>query len=109
MDRDILADKLKRQDFRRYDDFEYERILEIDRETYDKNVLLALCIEELTELTKELTKDIRGKGDRLGISEEFVDVCFCLEHIRCIFNLDEDELFAIQNIKLERLKEQLGK
>lgn len=62
-----------------------------------------ISIEELSELQKELTKELRNKGDGVGILEEMADVYICLQYLKHIYNYD-DELFAqAVNVKLNRI------
>lgn len=67
--------------------------------TIKYNIICA--IEEMAELTQQLTKQIRGRGNIENLVEEFADVEATLESIkrRCGF-LQSD----IDNIKLAKLK-----
>ena len=70
--------------------------------------ILAICIEEMSELQKELTKVLRGNPSRLGIMEEMVDVQMSLDYISVIFDTRFDpKISAIHNIKLDRMKRYL--
>ena len=77
----------------------------IDR--YGHKLQTVVAIEELSELQKELTKMIRGKGDHQHLVEEFADVIICLTEIEEMYNLRQDELNAMYDTKIERLKERL--
>ena len=70
---------------------------------------LIVAIEELSELTKELTEYLRGNTgivNREHIAEEMADMGIMIEQLRIIFNnqADVDEWEAI---KLKRLDERL--
>lgn len=67
-------------------------------------------IEESSELTKELTHWIRGKGDILKILEEMADVKISLEAVEQVFIIDNDtkEIYDGYYInKLLRLEQRL--
>ncbi len=71
--------------------------------TFGTPIQIVVCMEELSELTKELTKDIRNKGNIEHIAEEIADVMIMLEQMILIFNCDvEVKNYRLQ--KLERLK-----
>ena len=53
---------------------------------YGTNIQLIIAIEEMSELTKELTKTIRGYDRRDNIIEEIGDVRIMIEELELIFN-----------------------
>lgn len=59
-----------------------------------------VAIEELSELQKELTKWLRGKGTREGLMEEMADVSIMLNQLELIFGDPTEAEIA----KLERLE-----
>ena len=59
-------------------------------------------MEELAELQQEISKQIRGKGDMLGVLEELADVYICLEMLKKMFQFTNDEIARAVDIKLER-------
>ncbi len=65
---------------------------------YRPQVIVA--IEELSELQKELTKWLRGKGNRDGLMEEMADVSIMLNQLQLIFGDPTEQEIA----KLERLE-----
>lgn len=71
--------------------------------TFGTPIQIVVCVEELSELIKELTKEIRNKGNIEHIAEEIADVTIMLEQMILIFNCDvEVQNYRLQ--KLERLK-----
>ena len=48
---------------------------------------LITVMEELSELQKEISKSLRGKGDRVSLIEEYADVMISLLYIKDIFNI----------------------
>lgn len=59
-------------------------------EFYGKDMQLNICIEEMSELIKELCKVKRGKPNRDNIAEEMADVRIIMEQLSIIFDNDAD-------------------
>lgn len=72
---------------------------------HGKRTKLIVAIEELSELTKELTKDLRGEGNRDHIIEEICDVDLMLSQLYWIYKVQREEAVDIINFKIERQKE----
>lgn len=68
---------------------------------------LIILFEEFAELQKELTNDIRGKGDRNGILEELADVFILLQNVIELYNFTDEEIDKALYIKLKRLSNRL--
>lgn len=68
-----------------------------------------IVIEELSELQKELCKDLRGYDRREEIKEEMADVYICLQLLKEIYNFSDEELEKMYERKMrrniERIKE----
>lgn len=71
--------------------------------TYGMEAQLNVCIEELSELIKELCKLKRGKGNYDSLAEEMADVKIILQELDIMFNNGEAVAEWI-NKKIERLK-----
>lgn len=76
-------------------------------EHYGKQHQLVVAMEEMSELIKELSKDIRGKANRNHIVEEIVDVKIMIEQLEQIYEITKDELFVNRIRKLNRLVERM--
>lgn len=68
---------------------------------YDMQRMVA--IEEMSELTKELSKQKRGKGDRAHIIEEIADVYICLEMLEQMNGITREELYQWIDKKVSRI------
>lgn len=66
----------------------------------------SICIEEMSELTKELVKNMRGFENCDKIAEEVADVEIMLEQVVRIYDIEAD-VEKWKNKKLERTKERL--
>lgn len=70
---------------------------------------LDICVEELSELTKEIIKHKRGADNRKQIIEEMADVTLMLSQLSIIFDIDEAEFLNDFEYKLNRLSELMNK
>lgn len=77
-------------------------------EHYGNGPQVDMAIEEMSELTKELLKDRRGKENRSDIAMEMTDVYIMLEQLKFIFGIDETELKVNAESKIQRLKNRIG-
>lgn len=76
-------------------------------ETYGADLQKQVAIEEMAELTKEICKDFRGKGNREHILEEIVDVSIMLEQLQIMYGISTAEMFKVVGSKVKRLEERL--
>lgn len=63
---------------------------------------LIVAIEELSELQKEVCKDLRGKGDREHIIEEMADVQLVLDELKEYYGISQEEIYRIKRAKMLR-------
>lgn len=64
---------------------------------------LIICQEELSELAKEISKELRGKGDRVNILEELADVQISIYYIQNICHITDSELNKAIAVKMKRV------
>lgn len=72
-----------------------------------KSEIYIVAMEELSELQKEISKELRGQGDRDGILEELADVMIVCGNIMNLQNITDAEIRAATSIKLERIVSKL--
>ena len=77
-------------------------------EHYGNRPQVDMAVEEMSELTKELLKNRRGKENRSQIANEMADVYIMLEQLKFIFGVDETELKVNAEFKLQRLNKRLN-
>ena len=53
---------------------------------------LIIDMEEMAELTQEISKLIRGKGDYFSLLEEMADVQICLYHLQNLYKISDENL-----------------
>lgn len=68
---------------------------------------LIIVMEELSELSKEISKKLRGKGDQIRILEELADVQLGVYYVQEICGITDEELHKAMNVKMRRLEETL--
>lgn len=72
----------------------------VDREPWRTKCTIAM--EEFAELQQQVSKQIRGYDDRIGLLEEMADAYICLELLKSIFNINEEDMQKAVDVKLER-------
>ena len=83
-----------------------EEIYQRAFEEHGSEMQIIVCIEELSELAKELTKELRGNGDKDRIADEIADVKITVEQMILYHEIGE-EVEAHMEAKLKRLEERL--
>ncbi len=69
---------------------------------------LDVAVEEMAELTKEIIKFKRGKGDPIAIAEEIADVLIMIEQVKRICNVREDDIDRWLHCKTEYIRGMIG-
>ena len=78
-------------------------------EHYGKDVQSTVCMEECAELIQAISKEKRGKSDKCNLAEEMADVIICIEMLKQIYNITEDEIHSWVITKQERIIERIKK
>ena len=68
---------------------------------------ITMFIEELSELTQELCKDLKGEGDKKAMIEGLADIQIKINQLKIMYDCNEEFLDA-KRIKLERLKQRIS-
>jgi|GEM_PF-5887723 len=63
----------------------------LNESMYDTRIQRVICMEEMAELQKEISKNLRGKQNREELIKEMADVYICLENLKHIFEVDDEE------------------
>ena len=63
---------------------------------------LIIAIEELSELQKELTKNLRKCDNKEHIVEEIADVQLVLEELKEYFGISQEEIYKVKRNKVKR-------
>jgi NTP pyrophosphatase (non-canonical NTP hydrolase) len=74
---------------------------------YGKTSQCTVCMEEMAELTKELSKNLRGQDNTAHIAEEIADVEIMLEQLKLMFSI-RDEVTQQRTVKLQRLDNRIS-
>lgn len=75
-------------------------------ETYGVQSQMIIAVEEMSELTKEISKNIRGQDNLDHMAEEIADVEIMLEQLKIAFDL-HTKVDLWYGKKLKRLDERL--
>jgi hypothetical protein len=51
-----------------------------------------ICIQEMAELTQEVTKDMIGCTRREKLVKEFTDTLICMEMMRLMYDIQDEEI-----------------
>lgn len=84
-----------------------ETVIQKAIDTYGYDLQKQVAIEEMSELTKEICKDFRGKQNRENIIEEIADVQIMLYQLMAMYNISDTELSITLGLKITRLDERL--
>lgn len=87
----------------------YEERKEIYQEALDKwgaSAQINMAIEEMSELTKELCKRLRGFDNDRALAEEMADVMIMMEQMQLLFENTRD-IYFIMDRKCNRLADRL--
>lgn len=79
---------------------ERRRIIRKSVETQPWKLKCTIAMEEFAELTQQISKQIRGYDNRIGLLEEMADAYICLEFLKSIFDITPEELQKAMDIKL---------
>ena len=66
---------------------------------------IIIIMEELAEFQQELSKALRGKGDRMSLIEELADTYLSVKYTQEIFDISDETLARAVNVKLNRQNE----
>ena len=73
--------------------FEFSRDIETDIfNYYGTDQTMVVCMEELSELIKEVSKYIRGKGNKHHLTEEIADVLITIDELINLHDIREEDI-----------------
>ena len=70
----------------------YEDIIRQTIECYGTGKQSVVCMEECCELVQAISKELRGKSDKEHLTEEMADVLICMEMLKIMYHVTDDEL-----------------
>lgn len=83
-------------------DKERRRIIRKSLQKYSWKLKCTVAMEEFAELQQQISKQIRGYGDKIGLLEEMADAYICLRFLEYIFDVKEEDLQKAIDVKLQR-------
>lgn len=66
-----------------------------------------VTMEEFAELQQEVSKQIRGYDDKVGLLEEMADAYICLEYLKIVFNISDSDVSRAIDVKIKRAEDRL--
>ena len=63
---------------------------------------LVICMEEAAELSQAISKYYRNKPDRLNLIEEIGDMVICIESLKQLYSIEDEEICKAINVKIDR-------
>lgn len=66
---------------------------------------LVVAVEEYSEMIKEITKHLRGKGNKMNVIEELADIEVVNDQIMIILGITKQQVKMFKDFKLKRLQE----
>ena len=77
-------------------------------EHYGTDLQTTVCMEECAELIQAISKMKRGKDNRDNLIEEIADVMICMEILKQVYGISDNEIQNYvcqkQNRSIERMK-----
>ena len=77
-------------------------------EHYGADLQTVVCMEESAELIQAISKMKRGKDNRDNLIEEMADVMICIEILKQVYGISDNEIQNYvcqkQNRSIERMK-----
>ena len=70
---------------------ERRRIIRNSIKKYPWKLKCTVAMEEFAELQQQVSKQIRGYGDKLGLLEEIADAYICLSFLESIFDVKPED------------------
>lgn len=67
-----------------------------------------IAMEEMAELTQQISKDLRGQLDRDHLIEEYADVMICMQMLKLIHHMSDGEINAVIEAKIGRQMQRDG-
>ena len=75
---------------------------------YGSDLQTVVCMEECAELIQAISKMKRGKDNRNNLIEEIADVMICIEILKQVYGISDNEIQNYvcqkQNRSIERMK-----
>ena len=87
---------------------ERRRIIRNSIKKYPWKLKCTVAMEEFAELQQQVSKQIRGYGDKLGLLEEIADAYICLSFLESIFDVKKEDLQKAIDVKLDRERRNLN-
>lgn len=88
-------------------DSERRKIIRKSIKKFPWKLKCIVAMEEFAELTQQISKQIRGYGDDIGLLEEMADAYICLSFLENIFGITPERMQQAIDVKLQRERSRL--
>ena len=88
-------------------DKKQRKVLDDAIDRFGGTLQILMAIEEMSELTKELVKNMRHGDNHASIADEVADVLIMMEQVMMLFGI-EDTVKSNIDYKVNRLKERIN-
>lgn len=78
-------------------------------EHYGKRTQSIVCMEECSELIQCISKELRGKTNIDHLAEEMADVCICIEILKQIYGVTDEQMQTWIDFKQKREEERIAR
>ena len=78
-------------------------------EHYGKEAQSTVCMEECAELIQAISKELRGKSDKIHLAEEIADVLICIEILKQIYGITDELILDWIKSKQTRMVDRMKK
>ena len=75
----------------------------------DKELCTTIAMEECSELIQAISKAKRGKLNKDNMAEEIADVLICMNWIKQVYDISQEDINIWMNIKKNRVVNRLNK
>ena len=118
MDREEFKKQYLRVDNKVRKEYDKDHILKIIKDSIEANSIdnnmrghrnLIIVMEELAELSQQVSKELRGKCNSLDLLQELADVQLAIYYILEICEIEDWQLEAAMIVKSKRVEDSLNK
>lgn len=80
----------------------------VNSPNHDPNIEFIMCMEELSELSQQISKLARDHGNKFSLVEEMADVAIVLVHLQELCDISTNDLYKAMNVKIDRIEKVLN-
>ena len=86
-----------------FDAFKFENVLRSALKIHGCQESMIINMEELSELTQAISKQLRNQGDYYNLVEEIADVIISIHFLKYQYNIPREDILKAINVKINRI------